>query len=179
MKNQRGSAIALVLLVLGVVSLVGAGLLVQTRFDEKFTQAQKNYDRTFGLADSAASYAFPEILAREAVTFRGGPTVIWTQEMYIPSVPGPTSATLAYPTDPYLGKAIARAIIQDYDTDPAEVAGDELGVDGYHAQFWIAEGMAMRAKKVGTRTSGEVSSTSDDIAPEEVVFMAAKKKARN
>jgi hypothetical protein len=179
MKNEKGSAIALVLLVLGVVSLVGAGLLLQTRFDTKFTQAQKNYDRSFGMADSAASYAFPEILAKDTVTYKGGPTVAWQKKMYLPVQPGAYSATEVTGTA-YLGQAISRAIIQGYDTDPSQVAGWELGTaEGYHVQFWTAEGLGVRTVGTGTRTSGVVSNPSDQIPPEEAVFMAAKKFAKN
>jgi hypothetical protein len=178
MKNEKGSAIALVLLVLGVVSLVGAGLLLQTRFDTKFTQAQKNYDRSFGMADSAASYAFPEILAKDTVKFKGGPTVVWQKNMYLPVKPGGYSTTEVSGKG-YIGQAIARAIIQGYDTDPTLLAGDEIGVDGYHVQFWVAEGLGIRAVGTGTRTTGVKDSLIDQIPPEEAVFMAARKRAKN
>lgn len=177
MKNEKGSAIALVLLVLGVVSLVGAGLLLQTRYDTKFTQAQKNYERTFGMADTAASYAFPEILARDSVAFRGGPTVIWSKTMFLPVTPGPSTDTLSGRS---LGKAISRAIIEGYDTDPTQMAGWELGsAEGYHVQFWSAEGLGVRYAGTGVQTSGQVGNTADDIPPEESVSMLAKKFAKN
>jgi hypothetical protein len=183
MKNEKGFAIAMVLLVLAVVSLVGAGLLLQSRFDTKFTHAQKNYDRSFGMADSAASYAFPEILAKDTVGFKGGPTVIWGKKIYMPVTPGPPAVvdlTAPAPSGAYLGTAVARAIIQGYDTDPSQVAGYELGTaEGYHAQFWIAEGLGIRTVGTGTRESGIVSNAADTIPPEEAVFMAAKKFAKN
>lgn len=178
MKNEKGSAIALVLLVLAVVSLVGAGLLLQSRFDTKFTQAQKNYDRSFGMADSAASYAFPEIMAKDTVQFKGGPTVVWQKKMYLPVQPGAYSPS-EVPGTAYLGQAIARAIIQGYDTDPTLIAGDEIGAEGYHVQFWVAEGLGVRAAGTGMRTSGDVSNPIDQIPPEEAVFMAARKRAKN
>jgi hypothetical protein len=179
MRNEKGSAIALVLLVLGVVSLVGAGFLVQTRFDTKFAQAQKSYDRSFGLADSAASYAFPEIMARDSVAFKGGPTVIWSQTVYVPVQPDPASTT-PFASNRDMGRAVARALIEGYDTDPTQMAGWELGTaEGYHVQFWIAEGLGLRGKGVGIRTTGEANSPHENILPNEAVFMAAKKFAKN
>jgi hypothetical protein len=172
MKNEKGSAIAIVLLVLAVVSIVGAGLLLQSRYDEKITQAQKNYDRTFGLADGAASYAFPEILARDSVLYKGGPTVVWTRFLG-PSGPSETAIALKVDIQGTTGKqvsvgtAVARIIIEGYNTDPQEMPGWELGTaEGYHVQFWVAEG-------TGKRESTE------SIPPETAVYMAAKKYAKN
>lgn len=172
MKNEKGSAIAIVLLVLAVVSIVGAGLLLQSRYDEKITQAQKNYDRTFGLADGAASYAFPEILARDSVLYKGGPTVVWTHYLgsRLPLTDPNNVVTVAIQGstgEVVVGKATARIIIEGYNTDPQEMPGWELGTaEGYHVQFWVAEG-------TGKRESTE------SIPPETAVYMAAKKYAKN
>ncbi len=86
----------------------------------------------------------------------------------------------AFPGDRSLGEAVARAIIEGYDTDPTQLAGWEIGPgEGYHVQFWVAEGLGTRPAGSGTRASGELSNASDAIPPEEVVFMAAKKFSKN
>lgn len=61
MLNQRGNVIALVLLLLSVVSLVGAGALLVSRYDLKFTSAVKSYDRGFNVADGAASMSWSDV----------------------------------------------------------------------------------------------------------------------
>ncbi len=57
MNNNRGSAVAIVLMILGVISLVGVALLTQSRIDTKFTAAVTAYDKTSGLADGATARA--------------------------------------------------------------------------------------------------------------------------
>ncbi len=162
MRSERGSAIAIVLLILGVVSLVGAGLLLQSSFDTKVTQAQKNYDRTFGLADSAASLAYPEILAKDTVAYKGVATTIWSQTIDVkPYIEGAST------NDASFGRALAQAILEGYDTDPSQLHGWELGTgEGYHVQFWIALGTGSR------KGSGE-------RLPETSAYIAAKKFAKN
>jgi hypothetical protein len=61
MRNQKGNVIALVLLLLAVVSLVAAGALLISRQDMKFTAASKGYDRTFNVADGAATTAWRDL----------------------------------------------------------------------------------------------------------------------
>jgi hypothetical protein len=58
MRNERGNVIALVLLILAVVSLVGAGALMMSRYDLKFTAALKSYDKGFNLADGGATVMY-------------------------------------------------------------------------------------------------------------------------
>jgi hypothetical protein len=58
MRNERGNIIALVLLILAVVSLVGAGALMMSRYDLRFTAALRSYDKGFNLADGGATIGF-------------------------------------------------------------------------------------------------------------------------
>jgi hypothetical protein len=58
MRNERGNIIALVLLILAVVSLVGAGALMMSRYDLRFTAAMRSYDQGFNLADGGATLGF-------------------------------------------------------------------------------------------------------------------------
>lgn len=61
MKNERGNVIALVLLILSVVSLIGAGTMLMSKYDMKFTSAFKSYDRGFNLADGANAAAYRDL----------------------------------------------------------------------------------------------------------------------
>ena len=57
MRNNRGYAIIVVLLILGLISILGASFLTMTRVDINFTGAAKNYDVLSNLADGACSIA--------------------------------------------------------------------------------------------------------------------------
>jgi Tfp pilus assembly protein PilX len=54
MRSEKGSAVALVLLVLGVISLIGVAALLQSRLDLRFATALQSYDKMFNLADGAS-----------------------------------------------------------------------------------------------------------------------------
>nr|MCA1959156.1 hypothetical protein [Desulfomonile sp.] len=55
MKNQRGSAVAIVMLVLAVVSLIGVALLTQSRLDMQLTTSLRVYDDMTSRADARAT----------------------------------------------------------------------------------------------------------------------------
>jgi len=61
MNNERGSAIIIVLLFLGVMGMVGAGLLLQTQMDTQFTSALHWSDSRGVLGDMGASTQFRTI----------------------------------------------------------------------------------------------------------------------
>lgn len=61
MNNNQGSAVAIVLMILAVVSLIGVGLLTQSRMDVQLTSAIRSQDKLFSLADGAASIAYQDI----------------------------------------------------------------------------------------------------------------------
>jgi hypothetical protein len=58
MNNERGSAIVMVLIFLGVMGIIGAGLLLQTQVDTQFTSAVQWSDSRAGLGDMGASTQF-------------------------------------------------------------------------------------------------------------------------
>ncbi len=60
MNTNQGSAVAIVLMILAVVSLIGIGLLTQSRMDVQLTSAIRSQDKLFNLADGAASIAFQD-----------------------------------------------------------------------------------------------------------------------
>lgn len=150
MKNEKGAAIALVLLILGVVSLILAGVVVQRQFDTRLNMAQSNRSKMFNLADGAASMAFTQVGLKESIEYSGGQT---TDQVGT----GKESA---------VGSWDAKTVFKGYDTDPQLLAGYELGTaEGYHVQFWVAEGTS------GRDAAGEL--------PEAAVSIAATKYARN
>jgi hypothetical protein len=58
MRNQNGSAVVIVLLFLGIVSVVGAGLMLQSSVDRQFTSAVKSVDSLRDVASTAAAMSF-------------------------------------------------------------------------------------------------------------------------
>jgi hypothetical protein len=76
MKNQRGSAVVMVLLFLGVMSIVGAGLLIQTQLDTQFTAAVHWSDSRAGLGDMGASTQFRSLPKNpDTAVYSGNPVL--------------------------------------------------------------------------------------------------------
>jgi hypothetical protein len=58
MQDESGNIIALVMLILAVISLVGAGALLMSRYDVRYTGALRSYDTVFNLADGATTLSY-------------------------------------------------------------------------------------------------------------------------
>jgi hypothetical protein len=157
-QNERGVAIPIVLLILGVAGLIAAGLLVQSRLDNYFTIAQVTNDRMFNLADGAASLAYTQLGLKESVNYQGGYSTQTIEAKDVTNV----------------GYYSARATLKGYETDPTALAGYELGTgEGYHVQYWVAEGMGR------TSVSLRASQPSNQPLPETMVLIGASKFSRN
>ena len=65
MGNNNGSAMFLVVMILGVVSLIGVGLMSMSRLDIKFSAAIRNYDKMFNLADGANALAVKDLKTKD------------------------------------------------------------------------------------------------------------------
>jgi hypothetical protein len=78
--SQAGNAVAMVLLLLGVVSILGVGLLTRSTMDTRFSAAYKSHERLFSLADGAASIAYLWLNQHGAVP-----------EIYVPNQPNQQS----------------------------------------------------------------------------------------
>lgn len=148
--TESGIAVALVLLILALVTLVGAGLMAQSRMDSKYNAALRTYDKMFNLADGGAARSYGQIQVTETVGFTG--------ESVYADIENATVLTV--------GKWEARVAIKGYSTDPQDSPGWELGTgSGFHIQFWIGEGDGSRA----------VAGT----LPEATINVAAIKMAKN
>lgn len=135
MNNNRGSAIALVLMILAVVSLIGVGLITLSRMDVKFTAAMKSYDKMFNLADGASTRAFYDLKSRD----REQDTNFVGKSVRVENV--------YHGSEVALGDYYSSLILDGYSTEPS--SGWELGTRGYYQEYWIGEGK-------GKRTSGEL-----------------------
>lgn len=136
MNRQKGSAVVVVLLILAVLSLLGAGLMVQTRYDTKFNRAQGNHDKMVSLADGAArvalfgvTYETPGAYSGEAVT--------------VPIDPPSTSTTPWNTAQWRIGAWQSKAWFLGSTMNPQDMAGWEVGT-GFYAQYWVAQGSGNR-----------------------------------
>ncbi|HMK37166.1 MAG TPA: hypothetical protein VK463_18985 [Desulfomonilaceae bacterium] len=122
MKNQNGSALVLVLGVLLIVSLIGVGLLHQSRLDTKFTRAMGASEHAFGLADGGISVAhnkLPNTL--ESQTYDGS-------VLFLNFVNLADSAVV--------GGYAASGFLKGART--SRMKGDDLGT--YYDQLWLIQG---------------------------------------
>jgi hypothetical protein len=159
MKNERGVALALVVLILGIVSLIVAGVVVQRQFDARFGAAQTNYNRMFNLADGAAALAFSYVGLKESVEYTEGQTITETVQQ------GTTSQ---------VGGWSAQTMFKGYETDYQDCGeGYEIGSggEGFYRQFWIAQGTS-------NRTGSWVAAGDVDPMADSVVYIAARKCTR-
>jgi len=53
MRDQKGNAVTIVLLILAVVSLLGVGAMTQSRISMQFTSSLTHYDRMLVIGDYA------------------------------------------------------------------------------------------------------------------------------
>jgi hypothetical protein len=140
MKSERGAAIVLVLLILGILTLLGAGLMVQTRYDVKFNRAQGSYDKMLNLADGAAkvslfgiSYQVPGAYSGEGV-----------------QVPIDPETAGDWKTQGTVGTWQSQAWYMGATLHPQDMAGWEIGT-GYYGQLWVGQGAGT---KVGADFKG-------------------------
>ena len=127
MHRESGSAMVLVLLVLGVVTLLAAGLMVQTRFDSKFNRAQGSYGKMINLADGAARIALFGVTYQTPGAYSGEAT----------------SVVIDSQTKSNLGDWKSQAWFLGSTTNPIEMAGWEIGT-GFYLQYWVAQGTGNR-----------------------------------
>lgn len=179
--NERGNAVALVLMVLAVITLLGLGLMTQTKIDNKFVGAYKSYDSMFNLADGASQLAYkwwndnkqgPQFQVKD---YRGGGFSIspyagprWAKadgtsvDAVYPAPSGTLwSAGSFWPVVVFLGTG----------ENPADTAGWEAGT--FVTQYWICQGIGRRqdidptTKKVidvGTNVKYQPAETSVQLA---------------
>jgi len=88
-QSQQGSAVVIVLIFLGIVSMIGVGLLMQSQLDLQFASALTGSDRRQDLSEMGVTYLFamPPSMEHEAVT-PGQPTVVRTPDPNSPQETG-------------------------------------------------------------------------------------------
>jgi hypothetical protein len=165
MRNNKGSAVAMVLLVLAVVTLIGLALMSQSLVDIQFTTSVKSYEKMFNLADGAAEIAYKRLPTAPEVPFEGSPVSnsLYEQDQKVTKV----------------GSYLPYVIMQGFSTDPQDSQGWELGKEGFHAQWWVASGAGKRTKYKTTEVTGEEQKTVTVPPAETAVQVAARKMQKN
>jgi hypothetical protein len=151
MGNNNGSAMVLVVMILGVVSLIGVGLMSMSRLDIKFSAAIRNYDKMFNLADGANALAVKDLKTmnrQEQANFVGASTrkqTPWASvETSPPNTPvAPTDNIYSANLTGY-GGYYTSLILEGYSTEA--LPGWEAGTRGYQHVFWIGEGRGIVSK---------------------------------
>jgi hypothetical protein len=133
MRNNKGYSVLLVMMLLGIMSLVGSGLILMSRLDLNFTGALRNYDKMFNLADGACGMGYNDLCLVEHPTnfTRRGPAPY-----------GPICNNLP---EQGIGNYNVMLWEQDYDDDPSHLPGLP---PNYHIEMWTGEGRAV--KQTGT-----------------------------
>lgn len=129
-ENERGSAVAIVLMFLGVLSLVGAGLMLQTRLDVQFTRASESSSSMISMADGAANKGIKNMPSNPPMAAGGNdPIVSSTDDEKLVSRAGNYQYRHVY-----VSKAPSGAI------KGFEASGGGYGGGGYYPAYWLAEG---------------------------------------
>jgi hypothetical protein len=161
--NDRGNAVAIVLLVLAVVSLIGVGMLTQSRIDLKFATSYKSHTTAVNLADGAASIALTRVSFTMAPMYEGQaiPTLLnakYADPQYVRHGGDPAGTTLQD-----RGTYWPLMVFQGPVTDPTKMAGWELGKEGRALECWTAQGSGKRRDtKWGTVESG-IAKTNEEV----------------
>lgn len=136
--NNHGSAVAIVMLFLAVISLLGVGLLVQSRLDLNVTSSIRSYEKMFGLGDGGATIAYDNIKKQDSLmTYDGS-----IKSQYIVQDKSEKDA----------GAFDSLIKLCGVDTDPQSIPGWEVGT--YFNELWMAEGQGKRRQDLFGKDSG-------------------------
>ncbi len=148
MNTQKGSAVVMVLLILGILSLLGAGLMVQTRYDVRFNRAQGSYAKMLNLADGAAKVSLYGISFQTPGAYAGEGALVAID----PETPGEWKTTTTTGRE-LIGLWRSQAWFLGASRNPQDMAGWEIGT-GYYGQLWVAQGAGNRGD-LGTENAQE------------------------
>ncbi len=175
--NERGSAVAIVLMVLAIVSLLAVGLLTQSKIDMKFVTSFKSHNTVFNLADGAAAMAFTRLSFTMAPMYNGSPAPTLLNALY--TTPQPVR-TQGYATNPALtpsrGNYWPVMVFRGPITDPTKMAGWELGKEGRSLECWTAQGSGKRRYDTSIAASYADIRAGKHLPTETSVQVAANKR---
>jgi hypothetical protein len=148
MKSNRGSAVLVVLLILAVLGLLGAGLIAQTRYDTKLMRAQGSFDKMLNLADGSAKYSLVALGWLQVPSYSGQPVLATDTNQPSGLVDIQPKPSGSQDTLSNLGYWEASAWYVGASTDPWDMPGFEAGSGSYHQDRWVARGSASNGRLV-------------------------------
>lgn len=153
LNNNHGSAVAIVMMFIAVISILGVGLLAQSRMDLQITSSIRSYEKMFHLGDGGATIAFNNISNKNTmVTYEGEEKVEYLVQDK---------------EEKEAGKYDALVKLCGIDNDPQNIPGWEVG--SYFRELWMAEGKGKRETDLFGAGTG---------TPTSVVVVAASKLKR-
>jgi hypothetical protein len=148
MTGQNGSAVAMVLLFLGVVSIIGAGLMLQSKMDVQFTSAIQGADLTLNVGDAASGKAFRNLPDK--------PPMAETYKQPIVADSGPKSSDLPSSYTVQGGGTFSWRTVSMGPAPAMTGGGYEMGQGGYSegffAWYWTAEGNGRTSSMLDSET---------------------------
>lgn len=84
-KNENGSAVIIVLIFLGIISMIGVGLLLQSQLDLQFASALTGTDHRLDLSETGLSYMFPLPPNMDGQQITSAPRIVATPDPNSPS----------------------------------------------------------------------------------------------
>jgi hypothetical protein len=143
----------IVMMFVAVISLLGVGLLAQSKLDLQVTSAVRSYDMMFNLGDGGSFIAFNEIKNQNSMmTYDGS-----VKTMYVVKEKQEKEA----------GEYDAMVKLCGVEMDPDSIPGWEPGT--YFNELWLAEGQGRRSQDLFGAGTG---------TPVSVVTIAASKLKR-
>ncbi len=139
MINQKGSAILIVMMMMGILALLAAGMIIQSRMDSKLVKSRVTQNQTLAVADGATRISFYAVknMTADNFTYSGGVQRSFYKEGAVKDVAGNTQAAGFW--DCY------RTLVDAGEDTSSTPAGWELGSRGMSQQCWVAEGTGSRA----------------------------------
>ena len=174
MNNEKGTAVAIVLMVLAVISLIGVGLLTQSQLDVQLSSSLSSYDRLFGLADGGATLGFETVRKREDITettSENHPPLQWyptrkdinapvASQTYkkVGGTGGCTESTGDICYEDQAGVGGYASIIQALSDGNCCPGFECSGGGGYKFESWVSDGRGVREHALGgTASKVEIS----------------------
>ncbi|HMK33949.1 MAG TPA: PilX N-terminal domain-containing pilus assembly protein [Desulfomonilaceae bacterium] len=133
MRNESGSALVMVLGVLAIVSLIGVGLLQQSRSDTRFTRAMASSQHAFGLADGGIAVALQNLHSWSDRLLDQG----WSGKIILKKL-------AQEPINTSTGTYEASGFFKAYDKTHSH--GWDAGA--FHNEFWLVEGRGDSAQVI-------------------------------
>ena len=178
MGNNRGSAVAIVLLILGVSSLVGVALLSRSKLDVRVASSVSTYDRIFGAADGGSTIGLMDLKTYDRTfEYNKGDTIGESGDIKPVVVQGKgvdengntlTSTQLKDQALLPSGRApkgydapryTSQVQFTGFTTDPGSFGGWEVGE--FYPEYWRGEGKGKKSPgflPTGTSTESKVHS---------------------